>query len=89
MVQLMSPSKLEPRNDLGRRLLALSRLKGHPNLRVASEASGINYQQLWDIVAKGKDPRVSTLERIVEAFGSTMAEFYALDPGPAGNRSSG
>lgn len=57
-------------------MMAFVEARGYASLKAASEGSGVNYQQLWDIVAKGKDPRVSTLERIVEAMGGTMAEFY-------------
>ena len=84
----VSPRKIEPTSELGRRLLAFVAFKGHANLRAAAEASkalsppGVGYQQLYDIAARDKDPRVSTLERIVEALGGTMAEFYGLDIRP-------
>ena len=66
----------------GERLLALARRRGYNNLRAASVAAGIHYPVLYDIASGSRDPRLSTLERLVAELGGTMSEFYAeLEPG--------
>lgn len=74
------PRKLTPKTPLGKRLLAYIEAKGYSSTREAAIASGINYQQLYDLVSgKRDDVMLSTLERIITGMGGTMAEFFLLD----------
>lgn len=83
MVATMARKKTEtpkpepPASDVGPRLRAFIARKGHAGLKEAADASGRSYQQLYDIAAGIKVPRVDTLENIVADLGGTMAEFYA------------
>jgi DNA-binding phage protein len=71
------PRELTPGNDLGRRLLAFVRAKGYSGLPDAAEAHGLSYQQLYDIVSGNKDPRISTVEQIMEKLGGSMTDLYS------------
>jgi transcriptional regulator with XRE-family HTH domain len=59
------------------RLKALLEREGL-SINAVAENAGMERQACWRIVAgKVKNPGVLTLQRIVEAAGATMAEFFA------------
>lgn len=68
--------KLQPKGDLGRRLLALCDAKGYASLAEAAESSGINYMQLYQLITGSRDPRWSTVERIVGLLGGNMDDLF-------------
>lgn len=60
--------------DRFRRLLAAH----HLTIAELAEAAGMSRQAAWAIVTgKVENPTILTVERLVEAAGGTMQEFYA------------
>lgn len=71
-------SESNPNAALGRRFLWFMKSKGYDNPGRASAAIGVHRQILYEIIWGKKDPRLSTLEKIVGKLGGTMAEFFAV-----------
>ena len=74
MPPTLDEAKLCP---LGIEILKAARKKGHATLKEAAIAVEISYSQLYDLATGRKDPKLSTIQRIAAALGTTAAKLVA------------
>ena len=62
---------------IGKRLKELRVANGYTSYRQLADSIDIEPKGVWEIEEGKKDFRYSTLKRILDAYGVTLAEFYA------------